>query len=59
MRERGPRLEALLDERDHLRVRLSMAQNGEGGPSDVGEIRHRLLVVDREIVRHWGEKPNS
>jgi len=48
---RGPRLEALLDERDHLRIQISMVE-GEHNEAVV-DMRRRLLELDREIVRHW------
>lgn len=48
---RGPRLEALLDERDHLRIQISMAE-GEHSEA-VHRIRRRLVELDREIMRHW------
>jgi hypothetical protein len=53
-KQRGPRLEALLDERDHLRIQISMAETE--GSEDLTEKRRRLLQLDREIMRHW-DKP--
>ena len=52
---KGPRLEALLDERDHLRVQISLAEEiGVVEPAILEEARRRLVAVDLEIVRSWG-----
>lgn len=50
--EMGPRLEALLDERDHLRIKVSMAGDERG--EEVVTWRRRILELDREITKHWG-----
>ena len=50
--EMGPRLEALLDERDHLRIKVSMAGDERG--EEVVTWRRRSLELDREITKHWG-----
>ena len=33
----GPRLEALLDERDHLRIQISLAENGDSVEPEIKE----------------------
>jgi hypothetical protein len=58
MPEWSPRLEALRDERDHLRVKLSLAENGSATNAELVEIRRQLVDLDREILRQW-EKSNS
>ena len=52
----GPRLEALLDERDHLRVKISMAN--ERAHADSAEVKllfKRLHELDKEIAVRWGK----
>ena len=51
---RGPRLEALLDERDHLRVQISLAKDEHS--EEMAEKRRRLLELDRKIIRFWGDQ---
>ena len=46
-----PRLEALLNERDHLRVQINLAENG--GPVEAAlleEAKRRLAAVDAQIA---------
>jgi hypothetical protein len=50
----GPRLEALLDERDHLRIRISLDVENPDASDKVALMRRRLLELDREIIKHWG-----
>ena len=50
--EKGPRLEALLDERDHLRIKISMAED-RGNTDDLIDMRRKLLDMDREIHALW------
>jgi hypothetical protein len=51
----GPRLEALLDERDHLQIQISLAADGQGANSDELDAMHkRLFQVEDEIARNWG-----
>lgn len=51
---RGSRLEALLDERDHLRIQLSLADNsGHGSADQLKEIRLRLALLSQEIDDYW------
>ena len=52
---KGPRLEALLDERDHLRVKISLAEEDRQFDAvKLTEMRRRLLHVDHQIIEHWG-----
>ena len=54
-KEIGPRLEVLLDERDHLRVQLSVAKDDPSiNPETVKAIDCRLWELDKEIGRNWG-----
>jgi hypothetical protein len=52
--EVGPRLEALLDERDHLRIKINLA---EGAPAidqqGLAEMRRLLVNLDRQILKQW------
>lgn len=57
---RGPRLDALLDERDHLRIQVSLADNsGHGNFNELKDARLRLAVLDEEIDDHWSSSPNA
>ena len=47
----GPRLEALLDERDHLRIRISMSEDHHS--HEVAVMRRRLLQLDHDILKGW------
>lgn len=50
----GPRLEALLDERDHLRIQISLADNGGAvEPQILAQARQRLSELEREIREQW------
>jgi len=50
----GPRLEALLDQRDKLRVRISLAQSdGHSSDYDIGDLRRKLLLIDHAIIQQW------
>jgi hypothetical protein len=52
--EVGPKLQALLDERDHLRVQINLAQHDLNADGELVHLaRHRLLEVDRQILRRW------
>lgn len=51
---KGPRLEALLDERDHLRIKINLAEQAEGS-AVVMEMRRRLIQLDKDIIKHWGK----
>ena len=55
----GPELELLLSERDDLRIKINMADNGGGGsPEDLWVMRRRLVDLDRQILKRW-ETPNA
>jgi hypothetical protein len=49
----GPKLAALLDERDTLRVRISLADDNSESEVGIGELRRRLYVLDRAILKQW------
>jgi len=52
----GPRLESLLDQRDRLRIKISLAeQDGLTSDQEIGELRRQLLIVDHSIIQHWGD----
>ena len=48
----GPRLEALLDERDHLRIKVSLAEEHDAH-GEVFAMRRRLVQLDKEILQRW------
>lgn len=55
----GPRLETLLDERDHLRIKISMAEdNPDTLPEAMKVFRQALFELDRRILKHW-EEPDA
>lgn len=56
---RGPRLEALLDQRDRLRVKISLAEH-DGSTSDyeLTDLRRKLLLIDHAIIQQW-ENPSA
>lgn len=55
----GPRLEALLDERDHLRIEINLAQQKpEVLPEELALLRRKLFELDRDILNQWGA-PNA
>jgi hypothetical protein len=47
-------LEALLDDRDHLRVRISLAEE-QAVNNELLEMRRKLIQLDKEIMARWGE----
>jgi hypothetical protein len=51
--DRPRRLEALLDERDRLRIRLSLADDRSRFDADTASIRLRLIELDRQIFGEW------
>lgn len=59
MRVRKPvepnrRLEALLDERDHLHVQISLEADAPQASADrIDAMSRRLRQVDADIVRFW------
>lgn len=52
--ENGVRLEAMLNERDHLRVQIKLAEQSGVDP-ELLEMRRKLLQLDKEIMQRWGE----
>lgn len=55
----GPRLEALLDQRDRLRLEINLAQGGGRATDyDVGDLRRKLLLIDHAIIQQW-EDPSA
>jgi hypothetical protein len=57
--EIGPRLEVLLDVRDHLRVKINLAENNPDTlPEELLALRRTLVELDRDILTHW-ETPNA
>jgi len=57
--EVGPRLEALLDERDHLRIKINLAENSpEALPEELKALRRRLFDLDLQISKQW-EAPSA
>lgn len=60
MPSRGAQLEALLDERDHLLVRLSLEDNsGHGDPDALKEMRLKLALLAHEIDDHWSARASA
>lgn len=53
-RDVGRRLETLLDDRDHLRVRISLAEE-QAVNDELLEMRRKLIQLDKEIMARWGE----
>jgi hypothetical protein len=49
----GPRLEALLDERDQVRIKIRAAEK-EGGMG-LALLRRRLLELDHTILKQWSD----
>ena len=57
--EVGPKLQALLDERDHLRVKINLAEHDPNADQELLLLaRHRLMEIDRQILQGW-EYPNA
>ena len=55
--EFGPRLEALMDERDHLLVAISLERDASPSDADKLEAMHRRVAqLESEIMRNWGER---
>ena len=49
----GPRLEALLDERDHIRIKISMAE--EEKQTELAVLHQRLAELDHMILKQWSD----
>ena len=53
---RGPKLETLLDQRDRLRDKISLAENdGHSSDYDLGDLRRRLVIIDHAIIQQWDD----
>ena len=53
---RGPKLETLLDQRDGLRDKISLAENdGHSSDYDLGDLRRRLVIIDHAIIQQWDD----
>ena len=51
-RPEDPRLEALLDERDHLLIEISLAADAEAPDADAIDALHRrLAMLEQQIAR--------
>jgi hypothetical protein len=56
----GPRLEALLDERDQLRVQISLAADDPSVDQEtILTKRLRLKELERDIAKHWRTAADS
>lgn len=52
----GPKLEALMDERDHLLVTVSLERDRSSSDPDKLEALHRKVIqLENQIKRDWGE----
>lgn len=50
----GPRLEALLDRRDRLRIKINLAEkDGKVSEPEIAQARSELLMLNREIMLWW------
>ena len=49
-----PRLETLLDQRDHLRIKISLAEDDPLVDADLSDLRGRLVELDHKITKSWG-----
>ena len=50
------RLGALLDERDHIRIKISLMEDHDA-EGEVFVLRQRLIALDKEIMGRWAERP--
>ena len=50
-RPEKPRLVAMIDERDHLRIQLSLVADNPDKTEHVAELSAELAALDREIQR--------
>ena len=53
-RQIDPRLEAWLDERDHLRIKINVAEGSAEHGEPLALLRRRLVEVDHMIIKQWG-----
>ena len=52
----GPRLEALMDERDHLLIQISMEGDNPSRSIDrIEALRKKLIQLEDQIKRDWGD----
>jgi hypothetical protein len=54
--ELGPRLEALMNERDHLLVAISAERDASpSDPQKLAAMHKRVAQLENEIKRDWGD----
>ena len=53
----GPKLEALLNERDHVRVKIRLAMSA-AETEHLADLRRQLFELDRQILKSW-ETPSA
>lgn len=54
-----PRLEKLLDDRDHLRIKINLAEAaGATHPDAITEMRRQLIGIEKQILDRWSG-PNA
>lgn len=52
-----PRLASLLDERDHLRIQISLLDDAmDPDPGTLLALRQKLVSLERQILQHWGDQ---
>ncbi len=52
----GPHLKALMDERDDLHIKISLASDSTSSHSDdIHSMQLRLALLDREILKSWSD----
>lgn len=52
------RLGALLDERDDIRIKISLLEDHDA-EREVFALRQRLIALDKEIMSRWAEPPTQ
>ena len=50
------RLGTLLDERDHIRIKISLMEDHDA-EGEVFALRQRLVALEKEIMQRWTEPP--
>jgi hypothetical protein len=48
------RLAILLDERDHIRIKISLMEDHDAA-GEVFALRQRLVALDKEIAQRWAQ----
>lgn len=49
----------MLDERDHLRIQINLAESADSAePEILSQARHRLIAIERQIQQQW-DNPES